>query len=228
MAFITQTYVGDNALQLGREEFVRPMGFGAQWRKIRIGLLFGVYVNPGVNTSYYCYGGVNLYVGVCQGVNSGFSNPAPIDALAINPFTADTLLSYASASYWSSATNPGRLVWKYGSSTTTVTGGSQSIYGMFPPNRTAWFFDFTLTPRNSGLARVTPATYVTGTTPTDTTRTQFLTAMQSEDTPGLGTSNTMSAVLDYSGNFLLNSVCVWWSRSIPTLLISEISVTRFY
>jgi hypothetical protein len=60
-------------------------------------------------------------------------------------------------------------------------------------------------------------------------RTQFLTAMQSETDPGIAsTSNLMSTALTYGGNFLLDSLCIWWSRSIPTLLISEISVTRFY
>jgi hypothetical protein len=228
MAFITQTYVGDNTLQLGMEEFVRPMAFGAQWRKIRIGLLFGVYGNPGVNTSVYAGSNVNLYVGVCQGVNSGFSNPTPTDAIVLAPFTSNSALNYATTTYWSAGLNPGRLIWKYGSSTTTVTGGSNSIYGFIPPNRIAWFFDFAMNPRNASSALLTPSTWITYTTPSNVSRSQFLASMQNEADPALNTSNLLSASLTYAGNFLLDSVCVWWTRSIPTLLISEISVTRFY
>lgn len=229
MAFITETFLNDKTLQMGREEFVRPISIGAQWTKLRIGLLFSVYQPYGLlNGNAYVMGsGGDYAIGLCEGYE-GFTKPSTTEALVIRPYTAAQTWS-AAAGYWTSSVNPGRMTLKQGTVETTVSSGSIGGSGPMYPVRNAWFYDFTLSQHTPG-ATITGALWGSTTGPaatTDVNRSDFLTRIQNEGAPAqqLMTTFTLS---NYTGNFNLNSVCFYWPRSVPTILVSEIAALRLY
>lgn len=67
MANIVDSVIGDRAVQLGSEEFVRQMSFGGNWSKIRIGMLLMLNGNSSIATA-------RLGAGVCVGTTNTFSS----------------------------------------------------------------------------------------------------------------------------------------------------------
>ena len=230
MAFITQTFVGENALQLGNEEFIRPFNFGSQWSRIRIGLLFALSTPPSIVTGpFFSARNSDLSVGVCQGPNSGYSNPSPVDCLVSMPFTLNGFINNLTT-YWSAPCNPCRNIWKYGNSETSSSQSGGSMWGSLPPNKSQLFFDFTIQKTRGALATfyaygpvsIAQASQVI-------TRYEFMTNMQCDNLAGItNVGQLYGSFLAYSGNFNLNCICIWWRRSLPTLVISELSVIRYF
>lgn len=228
MAFVTQTFLGDQTLQLGREEFVRPMAFGANWNKIRIGILYTIYQPAGLlgGNPYVISNQGGFYVGVCQDYD-GYSKASTTDCLVLNPYGGIQYYNNA-GDYFTSSINPAQLIWKYGSTESVTTGGSNGITGPIYPHVNATYFDLRLSQRSAG-AIVYGTIWATTSAleaRTDISRTTFLNTLQTENSAtSLGVNLQLN---NYSGNFSLNSVCLYWRRSIPTLLLSEIAVLRYY
>lgn len=230
MAFIKETFVGENALYLGSEEFIRPMSFGGQWRKIRIGLLYTIAIPQGLaaHTYFNSTGGGIICVGVCQGLNSGLSNPSPIDCLSCLPYTLDAQWTN-SVTYYQTQSNPGRIVWKMGSTEVVVTNGSSGAVGPLWPTLNYMWFDYTMSQGVAGATaqcKAYAASNATGAT-TSMTRSDFLAYVEAENTIPTNHALMCQPSVAYSGNFDLNSLSIWWRRSIPMLVLAEVSVVRF-
>lgn len=228
MAFITETFLNDKTLQMGREEFVRPMSIGAGWKKLRLGILFSLYQPYGLlKGNAYALGSQGNYaIGVCEGYD-GFTKPTTTDAVVISPYPATTAWSLG-VGYWTASLNPGKITWKYGSTESSQLTGSIGTTGPLYPTRNAWFFDLALSQRSAG-ATISGAVWGStsaGVAQTDVSRTDFLTRIENENAPAQQQMTTFT--LSYNGNFNLNSVCFYWPRSIPTLLVSEIAALRLY
>ena len=227
MAFIVQAFIGTpsttgTVLQMGREELVRPMAFGNNWNKLRVGILASVYMVPGSSGIFYANG---FYLGVCQN-GLGATCPSPIDAVYAAPFGASvtanafpTYFSYAGQYY---------CYEKVGSTLTSGVIGSSQWYGAMYPYKAMFFVDFSFTANRQSLTWHGYNPGITGTT--DASRSQFLTNMQCEDAAGLvgNTSDTGTSSIAYSGQFNLNCVCLAWNMCIPALMVSELCVTRWY
>ena len=67
MASIVENIIGDRALQLGSEEFVRKMAIGNNWNKLRLGMR--VLVNGTGDIV-----GPRLQMGVCSGDTNTFAS----------------------------------------------------------------------------------------------------------------------------------------------------------
>ena len=236
MPYTVQAFVGNTsttgasqALVLGREEFVRPMVFGNNWAKIRVGIHCSVYqfpsvgahISPGSNTLL----STGLYLGVCSN-GLGFTSPSPIDVVYASVFGINTAPTN-SLTYYSFG--GGYYCYnKVGSTVTSAQGTSVNMYGSLYPNRNAYMLDISITPNSPVVSFIGYNPNSAGAS--DMTRTQFLQNMQTEDAGGFvgNLGNTATASVTYNGSFNLNCVCVAWGVCMPPLLINEICVTRWY
>lgn len=234
MAFIQQLVANGPSLVLGSEEFVRPMIFGGNWRKIRVGIYFTIY-SPNVAyvlpTGYVAQNNAQLYVGVCQGATSGVSQQFPIDALYAWPnHDYGTLANTGGPPYYSNfGTAHYGFSWAYGTSLATSlgSGSSNPCYIPFYPTHGQMFFDFTMSPA-AHTAVLTPFyTQTAADAQTDLSRSTFLSNMENESSLTNGSLQATQS-LTYNGNYNLNSVCVYWSRSVPPLILFEVCVLRYY
>jgi len=240
MAFISQTLLNDNRLQLGREEFVRPHAFGGQWKKLRIGLHYALNAQTGVTgqssgAGYFAQYNTFFYVGACQGVNGGYTNPSGTpDAVVLSPFSISssrtqiiTLVSSGLNAFQVSG-NPSRGIWKSGTVETTATGGSNTLYGSCSPLRGQMIVDLINNQNNT----ISFDLYMTGgasNAVTDATRYQFLSNMEQDaPTNNITAFNAGTPVVTYNGNNALDCVCIYWERSQPAFEFSEIAVLRLY
>jgi hypothetical protein len=71
MASIVENIVGDKALQLGNEEFVRPLNFGNNWNYIRIIARVTINGSATINSPRFQFG-------VCDGWTNTFAAPSGV------------------------------------------------------------------------------------------------------------------------------------------------------
>lgn len=238
MPFITQTLLNDNRLQIGREEFVRPHAWGGQWRKLRIGLHWAMNATPGIEqatSGVGVFASANFtyfFLGLCQG-STGYSSPSTPDALVASPFTQGGVRSSftnnfsAPYNYYSVFFNPGRFIWKQGTVENSITAGSLQVFGACTPARQQLFLDIAFVNTNTVSWNIWgPGSSAHAIT--DISRFAFLQAMEMDTGMPNVSQWTSNALQNYAGNFSLDSVCLYWERSIPTFEISEIAVTRFF
>ena len=79
MASIVNNVTGNQAIQMGNEEFVRTMAFGYNWQKIRIQFRWQV------NTAVKLPSSARLLVGVCQGTADTYSSSNCISFFGTGP-----------------------------------------------------------------------------------------------------------------------------------------------
>lgn len=236
MPFITSS-LNDQKLQLGFEEFVRPMIFKNAWRKIRIGVLGYVYIDPVAWGAQFSGGLINrhfdLYMGVCQGVGGSFYSNNTVEAWVMSPYETGggQVLSRDGANLgtFQASMNPGKLVSKFGQVLTTTTGNSTGLFGTLYPQLGQYFVDIQLP---GGPGQNISFTYVTsgyGTGQVAIPRSTFLLNMEIENIASMvlaaQVGNPFTQV--YNGSFNLDCVNVAWTRNIPTFEITEVCVTRF-
>lgn len=237
MPFITSS-LNDQKLQLGFEEFVRPMVFKGAWRKIRVGVLGYVYVDP-VAWGTTQFSGVlisrhfDLYLGVCQGIGGSFYSNNTIEAWMMSPFetAGGQPLQRDGANFgtFAASMNPGKLVSKFGQVLTTTTNNSTGTWGTIYPQLGQYFVDIQLPggPGQNISFTYCSSGYGTGQVPI--TRSTFLQNMEIEFLSSL----TLAAQIGnpftqvYNGSFNLDCVDIAWTRNIPTFEITEVCVTRF-
>jgi hypothetical protein len=227
MAFITQSLIEKGALQLGREEFVRPMSFGNQWLKIRVGLHYTLSVPSGlVGGSRVCYRPASIFIGLCQ--DTGYTDPSPIEAVSLRLFTTNIAITN-NTTYWSCSSNPSTLYHRMGSTQSAYTGGSTLLAGPFSPDLGVIYVDFNFSSRRPGATlSATLRMAASSSAAAHVDRSLFLADMQAEDATSVSLAFNPINIPAYPGNFNLNRVCLHWGRSVPTLHVSEVCVTRFY
>lgn len=235
MPFITSS-LNDQKLQLGQEEFVRPMWFGPAWRKIRIGMLGYLNIDPVAWGSQFT--GVlvarhfDFYMGVCQGATGSFFAQNCTEAWLMSPYETGGGQALqrdgANLGTFAASLNPGKLVSRFGSKITTTTAGSTGIFGTIYPQLGQYFVDFTLPGSSGGQITAVYSTSGFGTGQVAISRATFLKNMEIEPIANMVNAAQMGSIsTTYNGSFNLDCVNVAWGRSMPTWEITELCVTRF-
>jgi len=223
MAAITEVFTGDRQLQLGREQYIRPLVIGSNWNKLRVGFRYTMHIPRGSNAT------VTMAYGLtCQSKQWYDANADMVYTLysetGLN--AAPTYLITNQGTYGTS--NFLRCVnqTKVGSTLNTSAGGTNSTsLCVSITTRGILATDFT---RGSGTI-TTQAWGRNNTVPTDQTQADFLVNMENESPPFLSTTSMpASSALTYAGTGLLDSFWFYWSNQVPLINISDIAVCRFY
>lgn len=228
MAYIVEQFVGDRGIQLGYEEFVRPLSFGTNWQKLRLG------VHWAFNGSATLPIGIQPRLGFCVGNTGWFGSP--VDAISGVPWGGGTpqLTGTPPATYYQSSATTVLTQQNIAGSVTNVansynySGASASLYPTTV--RSAQFF--TLTKGTSGSSAITHqyGGTLTAQAAVDVSRSSFLAQMENEAAAVSGlTLGTNSATTLASGVYtkLWDSIFINWSRAVPTVCIYEICVVRY-
>lgn len=229
MAFITETIVFDRRLQLGNESYVRRMGFGASWSRIRIGIRFAINGRSNIFVPY-------LILGVCADPGSVPTNDRSNGTMgAMMQSTGGKDFLYlarqANNSYYNTQVNSFATYTKLDY---TVGGATQSFIGAVGGGCSANTYEpncfmiglaknnniYTLT---EGI-QPTPAQAAAGTK----TAAQFLVDMDNETGTGFsGLSRSTYGAALLTTHTPMPYVFVSWSKATPTIEITHIAVTRF-
>lgn len=226
MAFIVETITGDRRLQLGNEDFVRPMLIGTNWKKIRIGLRWAFNDTGGDILT------AGFVAGVCQGTQYSYSSPSCTDFIGVSlpggatPDTISLVRLTSTAVYYASPgnANGATIHKKVGAVTTVVAMGlNYGAYTNAVPSsyRSLYFIEIT-----KGAPNYTVGVWNQYQHQTDFSRATFIGMMDNESAPAPLAAT--SATPAYSGNGLFDSVCLRWNKSTPTVEISDLTVVRFY
>jgi len=228
MAYIAQSFIGNQGVQLGNEEFLRPMSFGSNWQRIRI------LCRAQVKTTSIMAADTGLRLGVCRGEAGGvYTNTSNYLGGEINasagPFS---WIMHASNNYQSEGGggyNSGYTVQKLNGVLTRRIDGA-STGGMYMAMASA------LNPLTHGV-NITKNYYgsytisTLGTASTQITSAYgnpycFYRSLEDEQAYGfvtrVGTSDTYTSMSDF-----MDTVSVSWNHSCPTVEVTQLSVIRY-
>jgi len=226
MAEIIERIVGDRALQLGNEEFVRPLGFGNNWAKIRI--ISRILLNGSTTVA-----GAALKFGVCSGSTDTFSSNNCVGWFGSN-FPNAGSLPYSGTDY---NTGGGFLfgydyVKKIGAVTTVTSGGSKNYHAIAAPISGGYSLNvidiarstldataYTVTTWNTKSPLVIPTSYAMYQLAEDESLASGVSSNYLTGSLGPFTHTGLPAVMD--------TLSILWSKSTPTLEIAELLVLRF-
>lgn len=231
MAYIIESISGDRAVQLGAEEFVRRMGFGNNWTKLRVGLrvMFDT-ITPA--------SGWKFHVGLCSGTTDTYSSANCVGFYgAYWPNLGNTpLYNVNNYFYYSSgAAVAFTASRKIGNTITDISASSglQAAFGAnATPGYTMWCVDFfRSTGTSDGTNYGLRANYINiGTL--KVSRDTFLRVMEDESF-----NSSFSSQVQTTGNgpyyqnglpLVMDTVSVVWNRSTPTVQFADLCVIRFY
>src|SRR5512143_618706 len=227
MASIVENIIGDRALQLGSEEFVRKLPWGNSWSFIRVGVY--LIFNGSSNMT-----NANLAIGLCNGDQNTYQSASCVGWCGVGyGYQAASTWAYG-APYYSIGT--GGSSWchgvsKIGASITASTTSNNTVNYVrgAASGQPDWLF--------ADIVRTSSSSYtVHGGAPNagmivlNTRFFEFIRSM--EDAPGTSFFNTylpISNSVVMSGlTGTLDTVSVYWNKAVPTIEISAISVVRFY
>jgi hypothetical protein len=226
MAYIVETIAGDKRIQLGNEDFVRPMGFGANWKKIRIAMRLAFNDSGSDITT------AGFVVGVCQGTQYSYSSANCIDFIGASipgGATPDTISLTRTTStilyYTSPGNSSGMAVHKKVGAVITAVSYGLNVTGYFNAVPTAYrslyFVDIAKGSPNYAINTWTQSQHQS-----DFSRDTYISMLDNESAPTPLASS--AATPAYSGSGLFDSVCIRWNKSTPTIEISDLTVVRFY
>ena len=232
-------------LQLGAANLLRPLAIGANWARIRVGMLFAVN-NPALTT----IANVPIYMGLCSGMaNSvGFNfTKSFLGACLTGTANGTCTLTYAASTsqfYTGAAPTACR---KYEQTWVTSAAGTAGVFAARAPDttlpvgtfarqrRTPVYLDITRGDSGAGLL-TTISMYgpVAGTAAVDYTPAQFLDGLLQPGIP-IVSGQTLSALLSaintlYATEMLgpLNTLCIYHSRSAFPLEIHAFAAAVKY
>jgi hypothetical protein len=230
MAFIVEQYTGDRGIQLGCENLIRAMPWGANWNKIRIGCRVAVngYASiTGVSTT------INQIpvVGFSQGAKGHLSNDC-VDTVYMTSLTVSQIAIYTGtppAAYYyvnGSAINYG-LYQRVGSTSTNQSySGGQITYSAVPTAlRSLWYLEIAKYLTN----QLTVNVWVPNSTQAliNSTRGDFLKGLENEVGPANTTLTTFNTGVLSPSTRAYDHVFLGWSHAIPTACYYYFSVFRF-
>ena len=242
MPYIVQNLTAlDLRLQLGAEELIRPISFGSQWGRIRIGVrLVFLYGNSSPSPQIGFTGGT-FYGGVCVG-SAGFSSPNCVDAVGCwyggttTPATQPWFYTFAAGAYGlvSTNSNPGVYYFRKTGSAITGTGAGGYLYTVAHPyastNYCGAYWDITRTSPTSTTLDHWCSCASTAVAMANMTRANHISNMESEGTPtasGISYNHQGSTAITTT-NAPWDTVFVGWQRSVPVIEIRDLMVLRFY
>lgn len=225
MADLVQS-LSDQRIQLGAEEIIRPMRFGSNWIKLRIGMRLSFNGIARLANGYFV-------VGVCQGssASSGFTAASPTDywGVSFGPGPTDFVYNLGSPQnyYFTNSGNP-TLYHRLGTTSTNTNFGAASSYHSAAPARSIYMVTFTKTGGNIVAVPSNPANL---SSVADATQAQLLNMM--DDDAGSGWSaiytnmNSWTLTLAQGGGGqAMDSVSIYWNHSTPTVEISDLCVVK--
>jgi len=229
MAHITETIAFDRRLQLGSESYVRKMKFGDSWSKIRIGIRcsFNGRNSPANNS---------LVIGVCRD-----DNGSPFGTRSSGFFG----VKYSNATSWTYnqgqpttsflIQNNANTTFRYTKFDTTETSVAiiHALTAFAVAPATPHLIMITIS-RLAGVWTLVDTIFPTSAAQVQQGRTvpQFLVDMDDELGTRIGTGLTRNT--HTSADYLTTStlsfpyLCIGWIKSLPTIEITHIGVTRFY
>lgn len=241
MAWAYTRYLLNTRLQMGHEEFVRPMPMGTNWQTLRIGIRFCVN-----DTTRQALGsltsqaqGFALALGVCQGSTSYFADTTTDwigggyvgNTGGAGYFNGQGNFTVGTPNYWTMSLGRPNGLRKTG---TTLTFGTESSVNWYLTG--SGFGGAYAGQFMSGLyidiIKGTPNYSVTvsycnsvANAQVNITNAAFLANMETTASP----SNTTSAAktVAYSGAGLFDTVSVVNNRSWPHIEIDALAVSRF-
>lgn len=230
MAFIVEQYTGDKGIQLGCENLIRAMPWGANWNKIRVGCR--VATNG--------YGSISMpstslppspVLGFSQGAKGHLSNDC-VDTCYSSTISVQSGIYTGTppAAYY--FVNGGTInvgFFQRVGSTSTMQGysGGQICYSAVPTAlRSLWYFQV----EKSATTQLSVSIFMPNSTQVliNSTRGDFLKGLENEGTP----ANT--SVVGFATGALTPSTrafdhaFIGWSHAIPTTCFYDFSVIRFY
>ena len=224
MTSIVQTFIGDNRLQLGCEEYARPFSFGTNWTKIRIALRLAPY-NTYSNLSYPA----GPFVGISQGYGGLLSTATDYVGVSLN-WTSTIHLSYnlsgTANSYMSNGASGLAILRKVGNIITTTVSGGVSYNLANRPNSCMGqlmveFQKISATAITISMFSPSTVDAVVGIS-RDAFQTQLEMATPTNCTLGVGGPTTFAI----GSNMLWDTVNVAWQKTVPTLEIADLVVVR--
>lgn len=244
MAWTLERYVYNTRLQLGHEEFLRPLPMGTNWQSLRIGIRF--CANDAARQSFVSSTsqgfGCALALGVCQGTTTRYLNDTVTDWIGggyvgTTPggggyFNGQGAYTVGTPGYWTMNLARPNAVRKTGASITTATessvqwfltgsGGGGAYNGQF---LSGLYVDIA-----KGSPNYTFTIYYCNTAANaqvNLTNAAFLTNMETTGTPS-NTSTSSAKTIAYSGAGLFDTLSIVNNRSWPHIEVDGIAVVRF-
>jgi hypothetical protein len=209
----------DKQIALGSEQYIRPMAWGSNWEKIRIGIRYNLY-----GSQWLPDGASGLGIGLCH--QSAQYHDANADMVFYRQGLGYSIYWY-SGNYFLYNQGQAGVIAKVGSNLTTVALGSNtnSTFGG-AGNRFLMLLDvvksgtsFTLNCWPASLEGYWNATV-----------NDLYSAMESVGNSIPKLSAFGSGTANYAGSGLLDSVWIGWQTTVPQVpfCISEVLVSRFY
>ena len=241
MAWIFDRYTYSKRLQLGHEEYVRPLTMGTNWQSIRIGVRF--CLNDSARAQIV-QATPNTACAIYLGVKQGSTGPSLFSDLVVDwiggghigdsfpplggnmPFVAGT------QNYFSTGAARPNALWKTGATSTLTTGDSVGALWQGsgqPGSYGSGTMSQIYTTITKGSPNYTITTYYCSSVAnvqTNVTDVAFLTALESQTTPANMAAGAAKS-LAYTGAGLFDTLSIASWRSWPHIEIDMIGVCRF-
>lgn len=230
-------YVYNTRLQLGREEVIRPLAMGTNWRKIRIGVRLCIndaFRGTGLGTPF----GFGLGLGVCQGSTTSFLADTVTDWIgggALGTAAAPSgSLVFAAGTPNTFSLNSGRpsYLWKVGSTSTFTAEDSATQFFVGSGTGGAYagqFMSQMYVDITKGSPNYTLQTFYNvsaAVAQTNITNTVFLTNMENQTTP-TGMQAATARTIAYTGAGLFDCLSIVNFKSWPNTEIDSLAVVRY-
>lgn len=209
MAQLVQSFVGDKALRLQNEEFVRKMAWGSDWSRLQIS------VNHAIPQATATFSDAFYYIGLCEGTTNTLKAGTTTEWVGCWVGSAGGNWVYSAGPPAGISQGGSNYKWGYkqGASLTTVSNVSVSNF-VGVTFRDYWTLCIEQTAAGYNVAMRTPSTVPT----IDRINREFELLSTVEQNP--------TSAINFSTNRRLDSVSVYWAFPSVGLELSEILVVR--
>jgi len=211
MAQLVQSFVGDTALRLQDEEFVRTMAWGSDWKKLNIAVNHSApQFNGTVNTPS------GYYVGLCEGATDTFKSASCVEWVGCW-IDGTTGWNYTAGPPAGVQPNGGSN-WKrgYKQGAVLTTSGNDAVVNFVPVTFRDYFI-ITIEQTAAGYLVLYRTPSVVPTLDTITSNFELIVNQTEQNT---------IRTLNFATNRRLDTVSIYWTLPSVGLEISEILVTR--
>ena len=236
MATISQrVFVVDatkKCIRLANEEWIRPLGIGSGWNRLRIGVL--VAINPdGTNNLNGCEG----MIGLCSGTN-GFGSASTTNWLGLSLASQNTPYPQETFTYTAGSGNPyfsspGTGTYKKVGSTVTYLAGSAAGYypttGGAIQRRALFGVDIARGNPNYATASIR---LLVGQVVADFSTVDLVDMLEQSSVSSVTVRGNGLACTTMTGAFTeaagpLNAVSIYWNKALYPLEVYSIGVYRY-
>jgi hypothetical protein len=222
MAEIVETLAGDRRIRLYNEDFVRKLGIGTGWTKIRIGLRMTVQATSSALASCFTFG-------VCQGdsATSVFKSGSTVDFIGgmLGNAASNTYAYTAGPPNYISSGAMGAINRRAGVNTISSPGSATAVISANPAVRSLFFVD--IEKNFTGNKILTYGTNPVGLANGDASIGQLMTYLEG-DVLNTFVQTFILTTIPYSGPGLWDSINISWNNAIQPVEISDIIVLRIY